>query len=467
MLPALEFGVETIPLIHFLPNEILSHIFLLGHRFYPLGDPEAQTFLITASAVCRLWRNIAISNPFLWTTIRYCQIQEPLSTYPDGDDVATVPSRVDAFIRRSKDASLDLLLTMNDDGLDVALILIPMLIPHFHRCRTIWIDLYRLEFAEDISLLEMLFPLEGELGRLERFELAAPYSYPYIRKPLALFGKENYSRKLKHLMLRGEPPLVDTTNLKTSNVTELDIHLDMILNHEVIPSSHPTLNPLPLLAQSCSKITHLTLNLSRISDLPPDQGIINLPLLKSFTTNKDSLGPISGLLACPGIEEFRLDPVSWDIPDPVELDSILELAEDQFEWSNLQCLCFRVHLHPREVERVLAALSAAREIIVEDVALQGLGLGLIFLEALRLTSAPSEPFFVPKLGRLCIYSHPPRGQVVGAVAADVLFPALWEARPTLRVEASRGSAGMRNEEFEELLLAKPGLFSEFSEPAVI
>lgn len=57
--------------IHRLPCELLAHIFLLGHQRIKSHKRSLAIYLHTITAVCNLWREIALSHSALWTTIRF------------------------------------------------------------------------------------------------------------------------------------------------------------------------------------------------------------------------------------------------------------------------------------------------------------------------------------------------------------------------------------------------------------
>ena len=161
------------PITRHIPNEILSDIFLLGYQSCPLHRPgsEPERFLSTITAVCGLWRDIAIAEASLWRSIRYSVpriSQISLTTNEISWD------RISAYVIRSRNRALDFALWANDppmgsgrplDGLDHKKNgVLELFFPYLQRCRSILIDLHG---GRDLrALVSQLFPFPGRMEQL-------------------------------------------------------------------------------------------------------------------------------------------------------------------------------------------------------------------------------------------------------------------------------------------------------------
>jgi len=107
-----------------LPNEILGEIFRYMKDSYRVDNiPD----VVVVSHVTRRWRNVAISNPSLWDTIRVN------ASYPSMD----LPI---AFIIRSRPYTLDITLAVPDDAPMASLSMVSTLVPHFGHIRRLAIE---------------------------------------------------------------------------------------------------------------------------------------------------------------------------------------------------------------------------------------------------------------------------------------------------------------------------------------
>lgn len=97
--------VENIyPSISKLPSELLSIIF----EHYQQIQPLAPTAEITLSQISRLWRDIALYTPRIWNRLSIT--------------FHTPPEKVDAYLRRSADQSLQVSVDFgHSDGQDSTL----------------------------------------------------------------------------------------------------------------------------------------------------------------------------------------------------------------------------------------------------------------------------------------------------------------------------------------------------------
>lgn len=146
-----------------LPPEILSIIFKCGvsqledlvHSYddekTSAALPDVLPFELLVSHVCRLWRNVALDTPFLWTSITVLA-----SEYPPYE-------RVVAYLERSKSFSLDIridyvpreVLQLSSVEADNFEVLLTLLIPHLARWASIWLGVscyhYMYTFLKTVS----------------------------------------------------------------------------------------------------------------------------------------------------------------------------------------------------------------------------------------------------------------------------------------------------------------------------
>lgn len=152
-----------------MPPEILGHIFFVAQSLSKKRFKHEIPFEVIISQVCGQWRAVAIANPRLWTRI---EIYTTKATH-------WVPS----YLIRSKALPIDIRLDVfhTDKFMKTSVsrstimrILLGPLIPHMHRCRSLFILTYFEETAYDIQ--RDLF-LQGDAMTLERlrvnFDLAA------------------------------------------------------------------------------------------------------------------------------------------------------------------------------------------------------------------------------------------------------------------------------------------------------
>jgi hypothetical protein len=107
-----------------LPNEILGEIFRYMKDSY---NDDNIPDIVVVSHVTRHWRNVALSNPSLWDTIRL-DASDPSMDLPI------------AFLTRSKPCTLDITLGFPDDAPMSSLRMLSVLIPHFGHIRRLVIQ---------------------------------------------------------------------------------------------------------------------------------------------------------------------------------------------------------------------------------------------------------------------------------------------------------------------------------------
>ncbi|KAF8312938.1 hypothetical protein DL93DRAFT_2081611 [Clavulina sp. PMI_390] len=150
--------------------------------------------LLDITSICSRWRQIAIQSPILWTTIA---IVPDLVT----QSVEVGRAIVEAYIERSKNASLEIYLYLADALADSWRYKFPQVFkalkPHLSRCSTL-----RVEWSEsrmNSRLLPRVFPLQG-MPRLKRLRVAAQTTNP---TPLTIFAESLPPPNLTSLEIAG------------------------------------------------------------------------------------------------------------------------------------------------------------------------------------------------------------------------------------------------------------------------
>jgi hypothetical protein len=137
--------------ISVLPSEILSAIFEAGY----VDDAKLVgllPFSVLVSHVCQAWRQTAISTPLLWSYIYViCR---------DMEDDELQLARIDHFLTRSGDCSLDIRIRCSNDTPDTRITFLPFvphLFAHAYRWRSATIDLIGIH-GDSIPICRMLVP---------------------------------------------------------------------------------------------------------------------------------------------------------------------------------------------------------------------------------------------------------------------------------------------------------------------
>ena len=137
--------------IHKLPNELLGEIMHLGFQRYKLEDHDHIDYLNTISAVCAIWRRVALDLPFLWTSVVYCSTHHRLKRSLD---------RMETYFARSKNLPLDVMLDFGEGKVNARRIM-KVVSSHTGRFRFWRITIETQEISKTI------LPLRGPLDRLE------------------------------------------------------------------------------------------------------------------------------------------------------------------------------------------------------------------------------------------------------------------------------------------------------------
>ena len=304
--------------VHHLPNEILAHIFTLGRRGFSTHDRASVAFLSTVTAICKRWRDIGLSYSSLWTSIAF-RAPETGSI-----SIVTVLDRIEAYLERSRDASIDFLL-MPGSYLIVGRAIIPRVFLHLQRCRTIRVQYtYNLE---DGTSLHRLFPLPSSMSRLTELQIyhtTLPWSH---ESSFIIADPANHS-PLAVLRLYGDR--ADATSISSTRISDLVVGLNVTLGSR--------LNEWQLLSQCALALTSLA-SFSFYEAAETSLPIILLPNLKQLSTSFEALRNVPGTISCPNIEELVLhDDKSYQRTMHSIEDPLPPYPPEYFPWPNLRVL---------------------------------------------------------------------------------------------------------------------------------
>lgn len=178
----------TPSLVHLLPNELLSNIFLCTCKRLSIPGPCAEDVehLKAVSAVCSFWRNIAISTPNLWNNITYHSNKERTPK--------SITHQIETFLRRSRNTPLDLYLTMKDE---IYLRKIRNLVlPHAFRWPSFHLS------VNDARMFRQFVPLPDSLEQLVDLNISIPFSLRFEVIMLDLFPRRPAYNSLRVVGLR-------------------------------------------------------------------------------------------------------------------------------------------------------------------------------------------------------------------------------------------------------------------------
>ena len=195
--------------IHSLPNELLADIFQLGHKTYDTSDENVMRYLSTISSVCRIWRDVALNEPSLWTNIVY-EGRSDMRAVSRG--LLRVEERIATCILRSRNSSLAIHLWFGHYGRGLAQ-LKDMISPHLSRCRSIDV-----EFAYEHQASQ-LFPLPGRLDRLTALSCKVRL---HDSTSLVLFSADDGPRlQDMSLLMRGAHVHFPSASIHVEHLTKL------------------------------------------------------------------------------------------------------------------------------------------------------------------------------------------------------------------------------------------------------
>jgi hypothetical protein len=142
-----------------IPPDILIDIFTDISGCRDAWLTEAGPMLLGMASVCRLWRDVVLGVPSLWTTIRLRQIDEP----PPGSD-ARLPLLLELYVSHSKNLPLQIHVFMWNCSHDESLF--DILVQHSNRWR-------KVDFCIPLSLVHKLNAVKGKVPLLESVEMNA------------------------------------------------------------------------------------------------------------------------------------------------------------------------------------------------------------------------------------------------------------------------------------------------------
>ena len=322
-LSAIPKGLQFIGL---LPNELLSHIFLL------IANDPAENHLCTLaiSHVCSQWREVALSNGALWARIVF--------TFPISDHKL---SYARAWLSRSRTSPLDVLLDVRDPEwrwkeddhrfrLEHMQLIMQLLIAHVERWQIVeiradtWapicIFLWHSRAAIAAPLLEKLSLSRCNAYFASRNQVFQPTS---LRRPIKLFGDIDLGR-LREVSLVGVH--IDWSEPPFKNLTHLTFQYHA---HDVMP----TLEQFQRILFACPTLHNLSiigwgpiLNSSSEEQLPIT---LRLPVLTRFSfgfMDTEYATRLLSLLDFPRLNQFTLEDVSKVIDplDPLDISPLLE-----------------------------------------------------------------------------------------------------------------------------------------------
>jgi len=337
-----------------LPNEILSYIFQLGVMDEEKAEIESEVkvdeegptekvgFQILVSQVCRMFREVAIGTPCLWTQIHILDLAPPRIDF------------VRTCVERSGCSKLDVMVDSDDPRLghepEPIETLMTILVPHIHRFQRFTVRLRGFQ-----SLYRIMQVLDRPAPQLETLELSDidyenafdeddPFSPTELREPLVLFG--GVTPKLESVSLDGAH-----VAWKSCDFTDLvELHLGYH-TRDVRPSfdefkaiidASPALRRLdlrgsaPLLSDDPAETSlYAPLLMDRledmhISDIPSDYAttlisLLRAPHLKSLSLTDLDTNDYSVFFRC-----IMGPPVLFPCLNTLKLASI-EVADDAFE----------------------------------------------------------------------------------------------------------------------------------------
>lgn len=278
----------NVDIIHRLPNELLSEVFL--HGLSSATNLEVHGYLVVLLAVCKLWRGRALSTRHLWTHIVW-----------EYDDIARSSQArrarlawLVACLARSGTFAITMRLNFGMESHSIHLPIWKTVTPHLSRCTSL---VFAVPPGRDAR---PYLPLHGPLASLKQLQLDTS-SYEGSRA-LKLLKRESVP-SLCYLDIRGDlswpsqmlasVPLAQLENLK------LQIHGDLLQD------------VLALLSQ-CTALAQLKLNITDLY-LPEDLQVVTLPRLRSLHISDDTIFAFRQYLSAPALEELCIDRGDWNM----------------------------------------------------------------------------------------------------------------------------------------------------------
>lgn len=397
------------PIDH-LPPEVMAHVFLLGLGFFALHSDRAISYLLSISRVSRQWRNISLHTPTLWTSVNYSRDCFSTDTHAL---VKAVCARIITFLIRSKDADLHLLLVLFGESYGSDNVVLELIQPHLHRCRTIRL-LYS-PYPYDGDALGRLLPLPGPMLRLKELYLGGA-SYP-----MRVVEETNRSPLVTlHLYHQG---VFDTSSISSTSISNL-----------VLESTRTVLTQAPSLwTLSGDSLTSLVIPLGVYRGYHGP--LIHLPNLHLLGTTVDAIRHLPQMIDCVNLQDLILLNMGFaPETDPSILSSSILGGLPWSKLSTLTCEAAYGSYLP-----ILTALPTITSITCVEYSYGGLHLGHSLGKLLV-----SEPEVVPSLETLTM--EPPDWDDLGPDGEEVenallkLLDSFSKTRPLLKVRCHRHRA---------------------------
>lgn len=296
---------NSITAVHKLPHELITNVFLLGESILGTGLSDTR-FLKTITSVCYTWRDAALTTPMLWSNI----VIPPAVTISVFE---ALYDRAEAYTLRSRDASIDVSLTLYSYSKEEIGRIMDLILPHIPRCRTLALK------SPDASSLSAYLPLFGRLNRLQRLEVAMGWQNP---GPVFVLG-ESANPPLREVRITGAIGQL-LKNIPTGTLHHL--HVDTLGEYWA--------STIAFVSQ-CTAVQSLWLKIDA-EETPATRPTFSLPQLRSLTINDDLTLGFTQYMLTPNLEDLALSGAEWrgnliDIA-PTRFPLLRTLALDGFQF---------------------------------------------------------------------------------------------------------------------------------------
>ena len=362
--------------IHRLPNELLAEIFLIGWQ----KNRERVWYLSTICLVCRIWRDVALSASLLWTKILYREIKDKDATQPYHDLPRRTEERIEAYLSRSKNATIDIGLILQH-GRDLVRVK-DMIFPHLSRCRSI----HLVSASENKDLASQLFPLPRHLPQLTYLHCSGYHDEKAEPIPLLLVsGTGNMARLRRVSLCNLSVNLADLNSINTENVNQL-----------VLKGCNFAWRDAFTFASQCHSLCKLEL-VTR----PPTQRDIFPPITLPQLTDLEVFGiELTAAFRAPNLQTLSVHrnlygKPYWPVP-----------SSPTAHFPNLHTLTFfKANVAQREFIAFLQCNPTIKELCISDYQGELWELGQLLLDHAGVTTGNKPKFtLLPSLKRLAIYA---------------------------------------------------------------
>ena len=287
-LPAVVDSSNPLPPISRIPLELLSQIFVCANT-YDLsigahGAVESRGFdwgALLPSHVCRLWREVALCTPRMWTEIQV-------------SDQASNVHLVALFLSRSKDAPLRVLARpCSSNGVQA----LRLVVPNFHRLELMYLHLPPGLQSAGVLLDETVLAVPRRshfLKILEIVDRRGDNLPVHQRNPMPVSFNAHHSSRLQELSVIGSPFDWGEHSLPLS-LTRLEVHYDGTYGGAYTVGA--VVNALKDLAALISLSLRNIFSLENTLDIYPCCKIF-LPSLQRISLNSSALACVRFLDLC-------------------------------------------------------------------------------------------------------------------------------------------------------------------------